>query len=85
LNSGPKSATKIIELKSQGYNQEEIAQILKVTPGLISQDLQYIRNEAIENISEYTTKQFPIWFKTCIVAIQNSMKGSQNLLFTYLL
>jgi len=82
LNSGYKTKAeliswrrnKIIELKSQGLSQEEIAKILQVSPSTVTCDLNYLSQEAIENISEYTTKQYPIWFKTCIVAIQNSMK-----------
>jgi hypothetical protein len=66
-------------LKSQGFNQEEIAQTLQVSSGLISLDLQHIRNEAMENIQEYTTKQYPIWFKACLVGIQNSMKLCWNI------
>ncbi len=65
---------KVIELKSQGYNQEEIAQILQVTPALISYDLRYLRDEAMTNISDYTTKQYPIWFKACLVGIEKSMR-----------
>jgi hypothetical protein len=28
----------------------------------------------MENISEYTTKQYPIWFKATLIGIQNSMR-----------
>jgi hypothetical protein len=71
LNSGFKSTktraeriswrrNKLIELKAQGYNQEEIAQTLQVSPALISLDLQYLRNEAMQHIKEYTTNELPI-------------------------
>lgn len=42
--------SKILELKSQGLDQREIAQILKVTPALITLDLRHIREEAKENV-----------------------------------
>jgi transcriptional regulator len=47
---------KIIELKAQGLDQREIAQILRVTPALISIDLREMRNKAMENVQEYTSK-----------------------------
>ena len=47
---------KIIELKAQGLDQREIAQILRVTPALISIDLREMRNKAMENVEEYTSK-----------------------------
>jgi hypothetical protein len=66
--------SQVIDLLAIGHNQEEIAKILQVSPALISYDMQYLRKEAMENISEYTIKQYPIWYKACIVAIQKSMK-----------
>jgi IS30 family transposase len=70
---------KIIELKSQGLSQEEIARTLQVSPSTVTCDLNYLSQEAMENISEYTTKQYPIWFKACLVGIQNSMKLCWNI------
>jgi predicted transcriptional regulator len=66
--------SKILELKSQGLDQREIAQILKVSSGLISQDLQAMRKEAMENVREYTTKQYPLQLKVTLVGVQNIMK-----------
>ena len=65
---------KILELKLQGLDQREIAQILKVTPALISMDLRDMRNEAMQNVREYTTKQYPLQLKVTLVGVQNSMK-----------
>jgi hypothetical protein len=55
--------SKILELKSQGLDQREIAQILKVTPALITLDLRHIREEAKENVREYTTERLPLQFR----------------------
>ena len=68
MNSGFKTKSeeiewrraKILELKSQGLEQRERAQILHVSPATITFDLQYLRDEARENVRDYTTKQFPL-------------------------
>ena len=66
--------SKVLDLKSQGLDQREIAQILQVTPATITFDLQYLRNEAKESIKDYTTKQLPLQYKTTIVATQNAIR-----------
>jgi hypothetical protein len=71
LNSGFKSKaeeiewrrSKILELKSQGLEQREIAQVLRVSPALISYDVQCMRKEAIETVKDYTVRQLPLQFK----------------------
>jgi IS30 family transposase len=65
---------KILELKSQGLDQREIAQVLQVSPTTITFDLRYLRKEARETIREYTTEQLPLQLKTSIVAVQNAVK-----------
>ena len=52
--------SKIIELKSQGLDQRKIANILQVTPAVVSYDVQCMRNEAKENIRDYTTRRLPL-------------------------
>jgi orotate phosphoribosyltransferase-like protein len=87
LNSGIKTKSeeiewrraKILELKSQGLDQREISQILHVSPATITFDLQYLRDNARENVRDYTTKQFPLQFKVFLVAIQIAMKQFWNI------
>jgi hypothetical protein len=65
---------RILELKSQGLDQREIAQVLHVSPTTITFDLQYLRKEARETIREYTTEQLPLQLRTFMVATQNTIK-----------
>jgi hypothetical protein len=82
LNSGFKTKSeeiqwrraKILDLKSQGLDQREIAQVLHVSPTTITFDLQRLRKEARETLSEYTTEQLPLQLRTFIVANQNAIK-----------
>jgi hypothetical protein len=82
LNSGFKTKSeeiewrraKILELKSQGLDQREMAQALHVSPTTITFDLQYLRKEARKTIREYTTEQLPLQLRTFMVATQNAIK-----------
>jgi predicted transcriptional regulator len=65
---------KILELKSQGLDQREMAQALHVSPATVTFDLQHLRKEARETMREYTTEQLPLQLKTFIVANQNAIK-----------
>jgi hypothetical protein len=81
LNSGFKTKSeeiqwrraKILQLKSQGLDQREMAQVLHVSPTTITFDLQYLRKEARENIREYTTEQLPLQFRVTIQATWNAI------------
>jgi IS30 family transposase len=82
LNSGFKTKSeeiewrraKILELKSQGLDQREIAQVLQVSPTTITFDLQYLHKEARKTIREYTTEQLPLQLRTFMIATQNAIK-----------
>jgi transcriptional regulator len=82
LNSGFKTKSeeiewrraKILELKSQGLDQRDIAQVLHVSPTTITFDLQYLRKEARKTIRVYTTEQLPLQLRIFMVANQNTIK-----------
>lgn len=82
MNSGFKTKSeeiewrraKILELKSQGLDQREIAQVLQVSPTTITFDLQYLHKEARKTIREYTTEQLPLQLRTFMIATQNAIK-----------
>ena len=82
MNSGFKTKSeeiewrraKILELKSQGLDQRDIAQVLHVSPTTITFDLQYLRKEARKTIRVYTTEQLPLQLRIFMVANQNAIK-----------
>ena len=82
MNSGFKTKSeeiewrraKILELKSQGLDQRDIAQVLHVSPTTITFDLQYLRKQARKTIREYTTEQLPLQLRIFMVANQNAIK-----------
>jgi hypothetical protein len=87
LNSGFKTKAeeiqwrraKILELKSQGLDQREMAQVLQVSPTTITFDLQYLRKEAKENVRDYTTRELPLQFRVAIKATWNAVKEYWNI------
>jgi len=87
LNSGFKTKSeeiewrrsKILELKSQGLDQREIANTLHVSETAVSFDLQHLREEARQNVHDYTTKLYPLQFKISLISIQKRMKEYWNI------
>ena len=87
MNSGFKSKAeeiewrraKILELKSQGLDQREIAQILRVSPTTITSDLQCLRDEAKQNVKDYTTRELPLQFRVCVKATWNAIREYWNI------
>lgn len=82
MNSGYKTRAdliawrrnKVIELKAQGRSQEEIAQILQVSPATVTVDLQYLSQEAKQNIIEFTTKRLPLQIRIAIAAGESAAR-----------
>jgi hypothetical protein len=78
LNSGFKTKgeeiqlrrAKILELKAQGQNQEELAQTLNVPPVTITFDLHALSDEAKEYIRDYTTRRLPLQIRICFTALE---------------
>ena len=70
---------KVLELKSQGLDQREIANTLHVSETTISFDLQYLRDEARQNVHDYTTKLYPLQVKISLIAFQNILKEYWNI------
>jgi DNA-binding NarL/FixJ family response regulator len=73
-NSEPKSQqlqwrrSKVIELRSRGLSQIEIARELQVSEASISSDIQYLREQAKGTIREYIILLMLQW---CAVLCQN--------------
>ena len=64
---------KVRELSVKGYNQRQIASILKVSLGLVNEDLQYFRRQAKENISKYIDEYLPAEYQNCLEGLNNIM------------
>jgi hypothetical protein len=67
---------KVIELKAIGLNHSEIARELKVARTCIVEDVQYMRNQAKENIKEYVTEALPEQYQVCLSALDSVLKNA---------
>ena len=59
----------MLELSSQGQSQPQIARILQVGLGTVNRDLQYLRQEAKENIRKYIDERLPIEYQKCLIGL----------------
>ena len=66
--------SKVIELKSSGISQIEIARQLQVSRTSITEDVQYLRNEAKELIKEYVTEHLPEQYQICLTELDTIIR-----------
>jgi predicted transcriptional regulator len=66
--------SKVIELRTRGMSQTEIARELQVSEASISLDMQYLRSQAKESIKEYVTEHLPEQYQVCLTALDEIIK-----------
>lgn len=69
VNSYEWRRSKVLELSSQGRSQPEIARILHISQPTVNRDLQYLRQEAKENIRKYIDDRLPLEYQKCLVGL----------------
>jgi hypothetical protein len=69
---------KVLELSSQGQNQRDIAQILRVSVGCVNRDLSHLRNQARINIKKYIDERLPDEYDKCLVGITSILREAWN-------
>jgi orotate phosphoribosyltransferase-like protein len=60
---------KVLELSSEGRSQSAIAQILQVSVATINTDIQFLKQEAKENIRKYIDERLPFEYQKCLVGL----------------
>ena len=70
---------KVLELSSQGRSQPEIAKILQVGLGTVNRDLQYLRQEAKQNIRRYIDERLPLEYQKCLVGLDNILSKTWDI------
>jgi transcriptional regulator len=71
---------KVVEMKARGMSQIEISHELQVSKQLISDDVQYLRKRAKENIKEYVTEHLPEQYQICLSALDTILKHAFEIL-----
>ena len=59
------------ELTVKGYNQRQIASILKIGLASVKEDLQYLRQKAKENFSKYLEEYLRAEYENCLDGLNN--------------
>jgi len=67
---------KVVEIRARGMSQIEIARQLQVSDSSISSDMQYLREQAKENIKEYVTQHLPEQYQVCLSALDSVLKNA---------
>ena len=62
---------KVRELSVKGLNQRQIASISKVGLTSVNEDLQYLRLQAKDNITEYVNEYLPVEYENCLEGLNN--------------
>jgi hypothetical protein len=70
---------QVLDMLADGYTQTAIASELKVSEGLISQDISYLRNTAKERLREHIEEQLPFAIQQCLIRLQKSLHETVQL------
>lgn len=74
--------SKVVEMRSRGLNQLEIAQQLQVSEASISLDMQFLREQAKKSISEYVTEHLPTAYQVTLCALDSIIKHAYQIFQT---
>jgi IS30 family transposase len=65
---------KVLELSSQGYSQIEIATQLQVDEPTVSRDIQFLREQAQDNLQKHIHEVVPEEYQKCMVGMKRNLK-----------
>src|ERR671922_1849289 len=65
---------QVLELSSQGYSQREIAQKLQVDLAAVNRDIQFLRQQAQENLQKHIHETVPEEYQKCMVGMKQNLK-----------
>jgi predicted transcriptional regulator len=66
--------SQVLELASDGYNQREIASKLQVDPAAVNRDIQYLRQQAQENLQKHIHETVPEEYQICMIGMKRNLK-----------
>jgi DNA-binding transcriptional regulator LsrR (DeoR family) len=66
--------SRVLELSSEGYSQREIAQKLQLDKSTVNRDIQFLRQQAQENLQHHIHEVVPEEYQKCMVGMKQSLK-----------
>ena len=74
--------SKVVEMRSRGLSNIEIAQQLQVSRVSITSDVHYLHEQAKGTIKEYVTEHLPKQYQVCLSALDTILKHAFEILQT---
>jgi IS30 family transposase len=66
--------SQVLQYSSQGYSIREIAQKLQIAKSSISRDLQFLKQQARNNLQNHIHEVVPMEFERCMLGMKLSLK-----------
>jgi predicted transcriptional regulator len=66
--------SRVLELSSEGYSQREIAQKLQVDLAAVNRDIQFLRQQAQQNLQHHIHEVVPEEYQKCMVGMKQNLK-----------
>jgi len=65
---------QVLELASEGYNQREIAAKLQVDKSAVNRDIQFLLQQAQENLQKHIQEKLPEEYQKCMVGMKRNLR-----------
>src|ERR671922_700088 len=66
--------SRVLELSSEGYSQREIAQKLQIDLAAVNRDIQFLRQQAQENLQHHIHEVVPEEYQKCMTGMKQTLK-----------
>jgi DNA-binding transcriptional regulator LsrR (DeoR family) len=66
--------SQVLEYSSQGYSIREIAQKLQIDKSAVNRNLQFLKQQAQNNLQHYIHDVIPMGLERCIVGMKGNLK-----------
>jgi hypothetical protein len=73
---------RILELNSQGYTHREIVSKLQIAKGTVSNDLSFLKKQAIENLQHHIHEVVPDEYQKCMAGMKSNLKETLEIATT---
>ncbi len=70
---------KIQELLINGYTQIQISELLNIKEYMVSRDVQYLRDQARQNMQTHLQDRLPAEYENCMAGINQVLKRSWDI------
>ena len=71
---------RVLELTSDGYGVREIARLLEISHPTVSRDLQWLRQQAKEQIRKYIDEKVPFEYHKTLAGLEGILRNMSNII-----